>query len=104
MSPDLINGLFEFAGSLALCADIRILIRDKQVKGVYWPAKIFFLLWGLWNIYFYGYYDHVWSFWGGLTMTACNATWFILAWLYTTGTSAYSRRFGKLGAGYEDYR
>lgn len=83
MSPDLINGLFEFAGSIALSMDIRQLIKDKEIKGVYWPAKIFFMSWGLWNIYFYGYYDHVWSFFGGLVMTACNAVWIYYAWKYT---------------------
>lgn len=83
MSPDVINGLFELAGSIALLMDIRMLIKDKEVKGVYWPAKIFFMSWGLWNIYFYGYYDHVWSFWGGLAMTICNTVWAALAWKYT---------------------
>ena len=83
MSPDLINGLFEFAGSLVLCMDIRALIKDKRVKGVYWPGRIFFMLWGLWNIYFYGYYDHIWSFFGGLPMTACNLMWSVLACYYT---------------------
>ncbi len=83
MSPDFFNGMFEFAGSIALLMDIKILTRDKQVKGVYWPARIFFTLWGVWNIYFYGYYDHIWSWAGGLSMTACNLTWAILAFKYT---------------------
>ena len=83
MSPDLINGLFEFAGSMAILVDIRKLYIDKEVKGVYWPLRSFFLVWGVWNLYFYGYYDHAWSFWGGIMMTACNLTWSILAWKYT---------------------
>ena len=83
MNPDIINGLLEFGGAVALALDIRCLIRDKEVKGVYWPAKLFFLTWGVWNLYFYSFYDHAWSWWGGLAICVMNATWAFLAWRYT---------------------
>lgn len=87
MIPDIINGLFEFGGAVALALDIKCLIRDKEVKGVYWPAKLFFLTWGVWNLYFYSFYDHAWSWWGGLAICVMNAVWAFLAWKYTRQTN-----------------
>lgn len=83
MTPDLINGLFEACGGLLMLLDIKVIIRDRAVRGVYWPSRIFFLVWGGWNVYFYSYYDHIWSWLGGAFMLAVNAVWVFLAWYYS---------------------
>ena len=75
MTPDAINGTFELIGAVLMSMDIVRIYRDKEVSGVWWPARLFFLLWGVWNIYFYSYYDHFWSWIGGLAMTGVNAVW-----------------------------
>ena len=48
-APDLINGAFEFAGGFLLWGNVYKLHRDREVRGVYWPATAFFGVWGLWN-------------------------------------------------------
>lgn len=96
MSPDLINGLFEFGGAIALVIDVMYLVRDKQIKGVYWPGKLFFLSWGVWNLYFYGYYDHVWSWAGGIAICLVNAVWCYYAWKYTREPAARQRRINEI--------
>jgi hypothetical protein len=73
--PDLINGAFEFFGGVALCANIRQLLRDKQVKGIHWGSTIFFTSWGVWNVYYYPHLDQWVSFWGGLFICAANLVW-----------------------------
>jgi hypothetical protein len=80
---DLINAFFEVGGSLAAWVNVFKLYRDKQVRGVYWPASLFFTLWGLWNLYYYPTLGQWASFWGGAFMCTSNIAWIILAIKYT---------------------
>ena len=75
MTPDFINGLFEFFGSFFLAMNVVRLHKDKSVKGVDWRAVAFFMTWGYWNLYFYPAVDAWWSFYGGLAIVAVNTTW-----------------------------
>lgn len=75
MSPDLINGLFEFAGSFMLWANVMRLYRDKRTHGVTWYATGFFMVWGYWNLYFYPSVECWWSFYGGLSLVIANTIW-----------------------------
>lgn len=75
MSPDLINGLFEFAGSAMLWRNVLQLHRDKEVKGVHWNATAFFAAWGYWNLFYYPHLDQWWSFAGGLSIVFANTVW-----------------------------
>jgi hypothetical protein len=75
ISPDLINGLFEFFGSGMLWRNVYQLHKDKEVKGVHWGPTAFFWSWGLWNMYFYPHLDQWWSFAGGVSIVAANGVW-----------------------------
>jgi hypothetical protein len=50
MTPDIINGLFEFLGALFQTRNIWALLQDRQVKGVRPLPVAFFSLWGAWNM------------------------------------------------------
>jgi len=75
MSPDLINGTFEFVGSLMLWRNAWQLHKDKMVKGVHWNATAFFAAWGYWNLFYYPHLDQWWSFWGGVSIVTANTVW-----------------------------
>jgi hypothetical protein len=75
LTPDLINGLFEFAGSAMLWANVHRLWKDKQTHGVTWYATGFFMTWGYWNLYFYPSLECWWSFAGGLSLVLANTVW-----------------------------
>lgn len=77
MTPDQINGTFEFVGSLALWANVYRLHRDKQTRGVTWFATAFFMTWGYWNLFYYPHLDQWWSFWGGLSLVIANTIWLV---------------------------
>ena len=77
MTPDLINGIFEFVGSVALWRNVLQLHRDKAIKGVHWSATGFFMLWGYWNLYYYPHLDQWWSFSGGVSIVTANTVWMI---------------------------
>lgn len=82
MVADWINGSFEFAGSITAWLNVRQLLRDRQVAGVYGPAFYFFSIWGLWNLWYYPHLDQWMSFAGGLSITAGNLVWCALRLRY----------------------
>lgn len=81
---DLFNGLFEAVGAVFVWLDVRQLYRDKIVRGVYWPARVFFAAWGLWNLYYYPSLQQIWSFTGGIALVAGSIAWFALFTWYRT--------------------
>lgn len=76
MSPDLINGIFEFVGSVMLWRNVVQLHRDKVVRGVHWLPTGFFMAWGFWNLFYYPHLNQWWSFVGGVSIVVANAVWF----------------------------
>lgn len=83
MSADLVNGLFELTGGVFLCFNLRRLWQDKEVKGVSIPVTVFFLTWGVWNLFYYPYLDQWLSFFGGLLLASANVAWVFLAIYFT---------------------
>jgi hypothetical protein len=79
---DYINGLFEFIGSYFTWMNARTLYRDKEVKGVYWPATAFFSAWGIWNVIYYPALHQWASFFGGVVLVCGNIAWIILLITY----------------------
>lgn len=82
--PDLINGLFEISGSIAIWANVLKLWKDKKVQGTHWQMMIFFSSWALWNLYFYPHLDQWLSFAGGCSMAVSEVIWTVLAACYMT--------------------
>ncbi len=81
--PDLINALFEIGAAAVSWKNVRQLIRDRAVVGVWWPAWLMFSAWGWWNVYYYGPRLDQWaSWWAGLFLVAANTTWVVLAVKY----------------------
>lgn len=80
--PDIVNGLFEFAGGLVNWINVRQIRRDKKVRGVSIIPTTFFSAWGLWNLFYYPSLDQWASFTGGLVIVGANAAWVAYAWRY----------------------
>lgn len=72
MSPDLINGLFEFGGSVAVWLNFAAIIKDRGYAGTRWPMMVFFTAWGFWNLFFYPHLGQLLSFVGGISLTLAN--------------------------------
>lgn len=71
-TPDVINGCFELFGAAAVWRNVAALWKDKQFKGTRIEPNLFFLVWGLWNLYYYPHLGQVLSLIGGIAMvTAC---------------------------------
>jgi hypothetical protein len=82
MAPDSINGLFELVGAVLTWGNVRRLYRDKQTKGVFWPAWGFFAAWGCWNIYYYAALAQWWSWGAGILLASANVLWISMAAYY----------------------
>ncbi len=80
---DIGNSIFELIGGLLQVRNAYQIWKDKQVKGVYWPAWLFFTFWGYWNLYYYPSLDQWLSFAGGILIALANTVWVSLAWYYT---------------------
>ncbi len=73
--PDVVNGLFEGLGTFAVLVNFRRVLKDKCVAGVSIPAVVFFMSWGLWNLFYYPHLGQWWSFWGGVGIVTANCCW-----------------------------
>ncbi len=76
---DLINGCFELIGGITSLNNCRIILKDKEVKGLSIYSMLFFISWGLYNLYFYPSIGQEFSFYGAVMMVISNITWSILA-------------------------
>jgi hypothetical protein len=79
MTIDLINGSFEVIGAILQIRNIRILLKDREVKGTSWHITGFFLIWGIWNLWYYPALGQWISLAGGLALSTMNLIWVILA-------------------------
>jgi hypothetical protein len=75
LSADQINALLEVGGGLFVLGHCRAVWRDRQVKGVSIIATVFFLVWGIWNLYYYPSLGQWHSFAGGVFLTLANLLW-----------------------------
>lgn len=85
--PDAVNGLFEILGGAFICLSIRKTLRDKMVRGVSWLHVMFFLVWGVWNLYFYPWAGAWVSFAGGIVIAVANVVWVSLLIYYSVQES-----------------
>lgn len=72
MSPDMVNGGFEAFASLMVLNHCRVLSSEKIVRGVSVISVTFFMLWGIWNLYYYPSLDQPLSFCGGILVVLSN--------------------------------
>ena len=80
--PDLINGGFEFGGSLAVLTSVFQLWKDKEVKGVNPWMVCFFAVWATWGLYWYWFLGQ-WASWiASFAMSGANVTYFGMMWYY----------------------
>ncbi len=77
MSPDTINGLYEFIGSVVIWRSIFLLNKQKKVSGVSVWTTGFFMTWGFWNLYYYPYLNQWLSFLGGCSIVFANSLWVV---------------------------
>lgn len=87
MSPDLVNGLFEFSGSIMLWQNVLRLHRDRQIKGVSIGPTAFFTAWGLWNLVYYPSLHQTFSFLGGVCLVVANIVWLGQMFIYRPRSS-----------------
>lgn len=81
--PDLINGSFELVGGLLSIVNIRVILRDKKVRGMALTPLAFITAWGYWNVFYYPHLFQWFSFFGGVVIVAVNTFWLALAIYYT---------------------
>lgn len=82
MTPDIVNALFECAGSAFTWMNVYRVYKDKGYAGIYLPAIMFFFSWGVWNLYFYPHLGQWWSFIAGCSLALANVSWVTVMLVY----------------------
>ncbi len=75
MNADHVTALFELGATVMVCFNLYALYKDSQVKGVSIWTTVFFVLWGVWNLFFYPAYGLYWSYVAGALMLFANLIW-----------------------------
>lgn len=71
-TPDLLNAIFEVAGSVAVWMNCLSIIKDKGYAGTRLPMMFFFTSWGFWNLYYYSHLMQWFSLYASLLLTTGN--------------------------------
>lgn len=79
---DLINASFEMGGAAMAWINVRQLLRDKSVSGIYWPTVLFFATFGIWNVVYYPALNQPLSAVAGVFLALGNIVWVALAIKY----------------------
>jgi hypothetical protein len=79
MTPDIGNAIFEGFGAFFIWKSVFALWKDREIKGVYWPAWIFYSAWGVWNLWYYPAIGQIFSFLAGIAVVTGNIAWVTLA-------------------------
>lgn len=80
--PDAVNGTFELGGGFMLLKNIIRLRKDRMVRGVDWTVQMWFLVYGLWNMFYYPHLKQWCSFAGGVLVVVMNGIWLAYARFY----------------------
>ena len=76
------TGLFQALAAVFVANHVRVLLHDRDVKGVSVFSQLFFTAIGLWNLVFYSSLRQWWSFAGGVLILSANTSYVILMLYY----------------------
>ena len=80
--PDEINAVFELGSAILLTLNVVKLLKDKKLAGVSIFPTMWFNLWGVWNLHYYGVIAQPLSRVAGFMVFAMNTAWVALALYY----------------------
>lgn len=80
--PDLVNGLFEAFGFVAVMFSVYRVQQDKKVAGVSLVTTSFFTSWGFWNLYYYPHLGQALSSAAAGAVCFANCMWCFLILKY----------------------
>lgn len=79
LTYDQINAGLEMGGAFLRALDCVKLFRAKRFVGGYLGTAMYFLLWGIFNTFYYPSLNQTWSFAAAIALAAMNGLWFVMA-------------------------
>lgn len=79
---DTITSLFQLGAIAFLLDNIRVILRDKDLKGVSIGMVTFFTVWGYWGIYMFYFLRQPLSMWTNVGIAAAYTVWLALVVFY----------------------
>lgn len=72
---DMMNGLFELFGAAITWLNVIQIRKDKCLKGYNPMTTVFFMSWGVFNLFYYPSLEQWFSFFGGIAIVTVNTIW-----------------------------
>jgi cation transport ATPase len=82
LTMDQANACLEMGGAFLRTLDCIKLFQDKRFSGGHLGTALYFLGWGVFNVFFYPSLNQVWSFWAAIVLMVMNGLWFVMALYY----------------------
>lgn len=79
---DKINAIFETVAACLAWRGVAVLVRDRAVKGIFWPQVAWSGVWALWCLPYYLSVGHTFSFAASCVRELATLTWLALLWRY----------------------
>jgi hypothetical protein len=84
---DQINSLFPLLSVLFILNNVRVLFKEKDVRGVSIISVAFFSIWALWNVLYYHLIGQDASFYASMLVVIANSVWLGLMIFYKRKTN-----------------
>jgi hypothetical protein len=78
MWADIVNGCYEGLAGLFILNHCRLVLKERDAKGISVVSLVFFSTWGVWNLYYYPSLGQWMSFYGGLSIVSANILYVLL--------------------------
>lgn len=75
---DIINAAFEAAAGIFVLNHCRVLLKDRETRGVSILSTVFFMCWGFWNVFYYPALEQPFSAAAGVFVALANAIYIAL--------------------------
>lgn len=82
MSTDIINGGMALIGAGFLFQNVRAIWKDKSYRGVRMTPTVFFITWGMWNLYYFYSIGQMYSLIGFSVIAVIDVMWICLMFKY----------------------
>ncbi len=82
MTIDISNSLFELVGTIFTWMNVWYILKDREIKGIYWPSSFYMATYGLWSLYYYINLSQWYSLTIGVAHVVGTLVWLVLALLF----------------------
>ena len=82
MGFDALNSVFQATGGILTFLHVKEVVRFQTWRGAHWGPVLFYFLWGVWSVAFYGYLGFPLSTAASAMPALGNGAYLLVMWRY----------------------